>query len=492
MITPDTITTVVFSPASRRNGRILMNTSTVFFRLSVSVLLCCVGALPVQSQNPLGSDPIQQQEAKKPADATPNKAEVPAKQKTLSDKLAELEVEFDQLSQTASYGLSEIREIAKELEDEYRKNQEELKALDEPNAALRERQETILLYLWELQRVGPTLRNSADLLKRLSALTREHRDELRDSAVMRRYGELSQRIYKMESDRRSAEKNFHLVPPGETISSPKPASSNPFQAPAWQIPGGVDEGKLVSGLRSPLRYLFKLRYDDGKLVLDRDHWDAPFAAKSMEQISEEVTELLNQHGVFAPQADAQGRAGAGTRSRPHVVMLFENLEYYAKKLTSGGGSSGGGGTNDRWVRQFTRDGINAKLRHTANSLQLDLHVGSSLLHVLQPDEQSLKITLVVDGAVTRFEQKPDGSVRFIGVQGDKAVSISAESFAELCATSARGQRPAVYRIGQNRICLADGSAATRCRQVSGLPKNPVEIRFHSVSARGEAGDRVLD
>lgn len=49
------------------------------------------------------------------------------------------------------------------------------------------------------------------------------------------------------------------------------------------------------------------------------------------------------------------------------------------------------------------------------------------------DGPTLRITLILDDAITRFERKVDGSVQFVGVKGDQVASVSAASFTELCS-----------------------------------------------------------
>ncbi|MEM6471266.1 MAG: hypothetical protein AAF802_17020 [Planctomycetota bacterium] len=239
--------------------------------------------------------------------------------------LDEVEAEIEVREREAEYGSDTVNEYATELELEYRDLSSRLRDVEQKPSAnrrliesTRKRQKHISLLLWQLRRTGATLgqpnsRSNSEVHLKLHRLLGEHREEARDANLMKRFQELSRRT--SELLRRNAEArmtgSFHFVRPEDNESFAIANGQQPLEA-----------------IRSSLGDLVQLRWRGGKLDLDEQHWEVPFAGKSLEEIEREVIEELRSRGAKIPEPD---RTTAFRRKQlfetPPALLLFQDLQH---------------------------------------------------------------------------------------------------------------------------------------------------------------------
>lgn len=385
--------------------------------------------------------PAQDKPDDKPADPGNNDNNTADK---FSKALDECESALDSLEELARFGSKKVTDYAAELEDEYRQNKLLLEQPqeNEHDARIHQerslRQKIILLYLWELERVGPLIANvdqsSRSMTSKLHKLFQENRDAIKDRNLMQRYFNLSRRSSQMMMRGMQVRMagGFYLVQPEDGEHS---ANLEPKKL-AQQ--SGEQTLQLTSGplqeLRKPLQRMLKLRWSGASIVADQDHWDDPFCGKTFSTISNEVKVQLKQRGVTLPDDDKSNsrlRRMPFRTEEPSISLLFQNLHHQAiseSQNTSGGGGGGSG----RWHRHFSSSEITANMTIKGNSLDLILTevVTPNRSLRVSSDDRELRIGLLGDH-VMLLDQQPDGKVRLVITHEDEVASASAESFATL-------------------------------------------------------------
>lgn len=430
-----------------------MKTSHAVLLLASLLVVLWAPTLLAQNDPFGGTDPFakppakqgDQAKDKKDANAKPKQPTVkPAEEQqpalpkfdSLEQALDYLDSELDQREQALEFGSRQIMEIADELEAEYLRNDEVAQTPSQPDRQLLKRQRIILLQLSELRQLGRSQGRDKTVFKFVHEALQPFRKNRPPLPLMQRMAKVQLRAHKISSSQYGNRSTFSLIPPGETIQPPPNAPTNPFGASALDVNNQI---RVEKDLRSPLGYLVKLRRDGDDLVLDREHWSAPFAGKTMPEIRKEVNELLAEYGIVIKQDDSSSRRFSSA-NKQQVQLLFENLESYAEKLSPSGGSSGGSGYNQIINKHFTRVGIEAKLRKEQSMFELSLRAGNDFIRVVEsnrPDATVLRITMILDDQITTLERNDDGAVRLAGVKDDQAISVSANSFADLCAQHPR-------------------------------------------------------
>ncbi len=406
---------------------------------SLALLLLVYVPPLLSAQDPFGGDPFAKppiadqtkgdakkaEDGKEKEDAKPE----PPQFATLEEALDYLDAALDELEEAAEFGSRQYKQIAQPLEDEYQRNDAIIQSQNSPDPELVKRQRIILLLLSELKRLGKSWGSSTSHIRLVGDTLRPFWKKRPPQELMRRMSQLQTRAHKISPNPFQGRSSFSLIPPGSKIEPARNDPTNPFGAELLN----TQKVRVAKDLQLPLGYLFKLSYDGDDLVVDRDHWAAPFADKSMAEVTEDVKQLLGECGIPVPKRDDRFSRGLSA-NKTHVVLLFENLESYAERLSPGSGSSGGGGSNELLRKHFSRDKVEARLRTSPEDLEFNLRTGNDFVRIaesLQPDAPMLKLTLILDDAITNFDRRPDGSVRLAGVKGDQTFSASANSFAEL-------------------------------------------------------------
>ncbi len=297
--------------------------------------------------------------------------------------------------------------------------------------------------LWQLQRVGGQLAESDEAGRKLSQqihqLLTKHRDAMQDAQLMRRFSELSRRASELRRQHLASRMthNFHFVRP--EVKDARPLGDAETETPkveaAEQPLAGMQTGPIQK-LAGPIGDLVQLRWQDGRLVWDEEHWKKPFAGHTLRSIDEEVTEELERRGVTFPEPDNM----AGFRKKrlfetPPVVLLFQNFQHLAaaggranRSFTSGGATA---------KCRFSVSGIESELVVDAERIQLSVREETSpgrTLRVERDPDGTLRVRLIGD-RVMLLEQAADGAVRWIDIgtmqQDDEVTALRGESFAEL-------------------------------------------------------------
>jgi hypothetical protein len=376
-------------------------------------------------------------------------AETKSAKQQFSDALDELELKLTELERRGRYGDGAVERWVRELEDEYRSNARRIgdrevatEAASTTRRALVRRQQHIALLLWQLRRVGGQLAEADEAGRKISQqihqLLTKHREAMRDAQLMRRFSELSRRASELRRQHMASRMthNFHFVHPelkdapaaGERATGP---ATEPNEEPSAGMPTGP-----IQKLAGPIGDLLQLRWHDGGLAWDEQHWNEPFAGHTLRSIDEEVTEELQRRGVTFPEPDNM----AGFRKKrlfetPPVVLLFQNFQHVAS-------------AGDRASRSFSSGGATAKCRFSVKGIESELLVDADriqfsvreeispgrTLRVERDPDGTLRIRLIGDH-VMLLEQAADGAVRWIDIgsmqQGDEVTALRGESFAEL-------------------------------------------------------------
>jgi hypothetical protein len=429
-----------------------MNPS-VFVRI-VGLLLLCLGifstaqAQAAKPAGPLPAQPPNDQKQDAAAADTDAKADAEKKKKAeeakkLNDKLKEFEDELIERERLGDYGLDEVLQYSNELSKEYRRNRDSLEhgeLQDDVRLGLQRRQKLIRLYLWELKRVGPTLAapetSQNSISSQLSKLLRDYRTLLsQDQQLMGRVQGLLRRAYNVRNNqmrRRSGNSTFHFEEPNEAQEDD--AQANVPANPAVQAPNAAGAKKIIDDSADPVRRLLKVAYQDGRLVLDRNHWEKPFLGKSITDIAKDVESQLTQRGVKIP-SNVKNQPVPQIADRPHAVLLFENLQHAATKMGGRSSYSTGNGAS-RWSKRFSSGGVEWQFIYDDDRFMLNMNSEFNAMQQVRvscADPNSLKITSLTDDRVFLFEQKAEGPVRLVDITDAEPVSQVADSFAQLYA-----------------------------------------------------------
>ncbi len=367
-----------------------------------------------------------------------------------SAALDELERKLKDLERRGRYGDGAVERWVGDLENEYQSNArrigdrgETVDGADATRRSLVHRQQHIALLLWQLERVGGQLAESDDAGRKIShqihQLLRKHREAMQDARLMRRFSDLSRRASELRRRHLASRMthNFHFVHPELKDARPSEAgdAERAETSDAEQRLPGMPTGPIQK-LAGPIGDLVRLRWRDGRLAWDEQHWDEPFAGHTLQSIDEEVTEELERRGVTFPEPDNM----AGFRKKrlfetPPIVLLFQNFQHVAsagdrvnRSFTSGGASAKG---------RFSVGGIESELVIDAERIRFSVREETSpgrTLRVERDPDGTLRIRLIGEH-VTLLEQAADGAVRWIDIgtmqQGDDVTALRGESFAEL-------------------------------------------------------------
>ena len=181
------------------------------------------------------------------------------------------------------------------------------------------------------------------------------------------------------------------------------------------------------------RESLKLKWKAGTLVWDRDHWSTPFANKSLLDVLNEVNQRLKERGVSIPEKNNRLAVMRVQHDQPHALLLFENLQAVASRV-SPRRASGSSGSHGNLRKRLSVNGFDADLSVAGDQYDFNLYEterDGRVLRVSSDVENHLRIMLMHEAHVMVFDQQIDGSVRLVDVRDEKVTSRTAASFAQL-------------------------------------------------------------
>ena len=352
-----------------------------------------------------------------------------------AERINEIERELIDLERLARYGTDPIRQVAEELENEFVSIANQLERMDPDLDAndisrLRDQQNLLSLYLWQMQRFGSTFAPRPDYsnspMSRLSKLLRES-EIVKDPKLSAKARALIRRASDAtRSQMRNRSSSFRFVYPK------LPEKTFDAQSGVY-VAGEVATGAAPFQKWKPqLNQILNLKWADGCLVWDRDFWKVPFANKQLKEIETEVRQILKQENVDLDIKDKNGRAlWRPSRERPHFVMLFENLQSAATGYTQ---SSYTSILSKSWRKSLRGKGVEADMTHATDRAEFGFRETSGKsrsLRVTSMVPEALRISLVSDDKILLFDQKKTGVIKFVEVTDDNTIALTSERFSSL-------------------------------------------------------------
>ncbi|OYP36117.1 hypothetical protein [Rhodopirellula sp. MGV] len=359
-----------------------------------------------------------------------------ANEKTPEENFSELldgiEKDLDELEEKIGFGSPIVEDYYNELQREYRTLSElagdqgdrDYSHLSESHRELVDRMNVLAISRWYLHNIASqALLKEADYrgtLQQMNTAIREHREAMRDPALSKRYRELMHRSTKLNTERsmRRYMVDFYFDRPHQSRSAD---------------PDDPQLAISIQKLSQPLGCLLQLRWNDGHLLLDRDHWKEPFAHQTLDQIEKDLIAELADRGVDIEYED---RSFKYLRDRifryNHSSLLFLNFKHqataYEQKTQATVSVS-----NETQSLRFVGREIEASMSSSETSLDLfvrELRTPTQdILHFKTHDDGTLLIRQV--GEVNfQFEQSAEGDCRWVSV-ADDVQEYKAKSFADL-------------------------------------------------------------
>ncbi|MFU7557058.1 hypothetical protein ACMFWY_00060 [Roseiconus sp. JC912] len=378
--------------------------------------------------------PAQQREDKqRNEDAKPKEDSAkPDWEKAFLDEVQEIKNEIAELEHKFVYGEQGAKEYAVELEQEYKTLAEQLpdNAIEDYSRLIpTERQTVDRLHavsstLWFVRFVVQQTRNDRDEARaiqgRIRDLLHSNSEIHRNPQHMRTYHDLSRKASDlsnsiMMSRHRSC---FHFAKPTETETGP----ANAF----------ADDAKLQY-FRTPISRLLRLQWEGGLLKLDADHWNQPFAAKSLSQIDAQVTAELTSRKVELPDEDRtfDYQKKRYLEAEP-VFLLFQNLQQVASDNPMRTIASAFMIPNAKKLK-FTSGNFDAALEKTEQQFSFymrELTTTEQQIMLLRYNTDNELLIRIIGDRFVQLEQHPDGKVRWVDI-AEEAKILEADSFAEL-------------------------------------------------------------
>lgn len=358
--------------------------------------------------------------------------------------LAELEEELDVAVQGTELLPRAVRKLTEEFTKEFRENEAKLSQANgnveaQMRTKLIRRQRVIAQYVIELERREDYSANRGfgDQMQKVQALIRDfqraHPKLARDERFRKIQQEAPQRVFNNRRNQvRGSQETTTISAMMDRLSTGTVRSWLAEDEYTRAHPGEQDGA--IPSRRSELRALFKLRWKQDRLVIDREHWDEAFAGQSKSDISREIDALLSEAGVPAPSERELARMRGRQLGESNLLRLFHELR--------GGGRNGAYGQSNAGeaVSAHFEDGLlRARLKSAPDSLQLSVEEVASPTRILRVSETrgALEIVLLGNELIHRFRQEANGSVAIVEIFQDEVVKYSADSFAKLYASESR-------------------------------------------------------
>ncbi|MEM8670088.1 MAG: hypothetical protein AAGG48_21350 [Planctomycetota bacterium] len=251
--------------------------------------------------------------------------------------LDRVQAEIDRRRQLVEFGEPIHAQYVRELIQEHNRVSNEMQLAlqqDLPVAfdQLRNKQRRIVLKLWHLERLKPMLAEVDEkyysLTSELRTLRRRHRDTLRDATVADRFTRISLSVGQIERERlarrMTSDRAFFDV--SESLEA--------RQAPADQ---DVDEPAPIhpmEQLKRPIQRLIKLTWRDGRIVVDRTHWQDMFPTESLASIAIEADKELKERGLRLSQNAHRSFLPEKVffERESNVFLLFQNCRHAVSQL----------------------------------------------------------------------------------------------------------------------------------------------------------------
>lgn len=196
-------------------------------------------------------------------------------------------------------------------------------------SSLQRTERSLALRLWQLDRLRPLM---AEVDEEYHSLTRVMRDlkanhsrRIKDDLIAGRFRNLSAKVDEVEHERLQrrlvSERVFYDVRLWDDLLSEQDRQKeNQIEDTSH---GPMDR------LRIPIQRLTRLKWNEGRLAVDRSHWEDLFPPESLANIALEVATELEVRGW---KLSSQGHRSflpenVFHRREPGVVLLFQNLRY---------------------------------------------------------------------------------------------------------------------------------------------------------------------
>lgn len=474
-------------------------------KLSCLALLLLVTATPdLTAQGPLLDEILEKlPPAAKPKPPLEPAAEAEPKddedaEEAKEDKDAAILDKFFQELQAAVDGNDDrtkaIKELLAELKTQYQDL--ELQLADNRDTETLDRMLTVAQYYQNLK-TRMTSRDSRRvhevhrlISERVRKFRREHSDLARKPEFQQR--EAAIRNQAMQANRFGMNSQM----PGAITQTMRNLSANNQVVDRWgpralrAHPGEVDGA--IQNARVSLRRMLRLRWHDGLLVLDREHWDHAFAGHSMEDIQADVTHLLEKRGVAAYGSDDERERMMRMRVRglpqgPNPVAQLGRLfqEFYE----GGGRSYSGGGTSGSWSTRSATSSIQVDANPTDfNLTYTELQHPKRVLRVQANGKESLSV-LLLGKLIHRFHQYVDASgnthLQVTEILDDEIVNLKAADFAQLYRENPRFVESRLFPLFEHLgiippLSRFDAEVTTRVSELLTTQQESVRREFETI------------
>ncbi|MEE2935072.1 MAG: hypothetical protein VYA84_03645, partial [Planctomycetota bacterium] len=254
----------------------------------------------------------------------------------ISRILDEVEMEIDRRQALLQAGSRIHANYFRDLVRDYRQAVNDITFARQQNllaklSSLQRTERRLALRLWQLDRLRPLM---SEVDEEYHSLTRVMRDlkvnyskRVKDDLIAGRFLHLLAKVAEVEHERLQrrllSERFFYDVRMWDDLLAEQDRQQE--NQIADMLLGPMDR------LRIPIQRLTRLKWKEGRLAVDRSHWEDLFLPESLSSIALEVaTELevrgwkLSSQGYrsFLPENVFHGR-------EPGVVLLFQNLRYAA-------------------------------------------------------------------------------------------------------------------------------------------------------------------
>ncbi len=171
--------------------------------------------------------------------------------------------------------------------------------------------------------------------------------------------------------------------------------------------------------------LVKLKIDQSRLLLDRDHWHREIAGKTEAELKEEIIQQWVQRGL--PRQFAERRAEQEAQA-PHVQRLFQQLQGKAGMHSAGTRSS-----NNYTRLDFAGPKLAALFERSGHSVRMEFNEQVGLQRRIEiADNGTGGLRLVIateDGSLILLaSQRVDGGFALAELNSTGAFSAQADSF----------------------------------------------------------------
>lgn len=379
----------------------------------------------------------------KPKDGVPD---------SLYEKLEELETLQKELSQLADFGTVEVRSYWEEIAHKYKRleNQVAEAASSEHVAVIRQQQNLLSLYLWQIKQLAPlavgkgvSTKSLQDEVRKLLAENRS--DLIKDPQLMARISNLQRNANPFARSMSYQNRSFCFVRPGKNFLVGAAVSDDKVAGL-----GGADHRfeTDTDDLDTAMQRVLKVAYVEGGLALDRSHWDAPFKLGSLAAVHDEVVDQLKMRGIELDQQKMRfGGVNRGKQYSSSAALLFENFHHAA--LDGARGSATSSTTTGGFNLSFRSGRMDASMAVSGENVNLDVSRYKGPEHVLRVQSHSaehLRIVTLDKDLIFVLTQNESGRFNWSSIDGEQAISKSADSFADFYAKYPETVEEAIFPL----------------------------------------------